>query len=222
MPDNLSAERRASMTAYGAELILTPASKGGMEYARDLAAEMQARGEGKVLDQFANGDNPRVHYETTGPEVWRDTGGPHHALRQRDGDDRHDHGRLALPEGTESRRADHRRAARRGFADSRASANGPLRTCRRSTTPGASTGWSTSRRPRPRRWRDAWRARKASSAASRRPARSSIALRVAAEYRGRDDRLHRVRPRRSLPVDRGLQPLSETPAAVTAAGSRSP
>ncbi|HEX5639662.1 MAG TPA: cysteine synthase CysM [Burkholderiaceae bacterium] len=75
MPDNLSAERRASMTAYGAELILTPASKGGMEYARDLAAEMQARGDGKVLDQFANGDNPRVHYETTGPEVWRDTGG---------------------------------------------------------------------------------------------------------------------------------------------------
>jgi len=75
MPDNLSAERRASMTAYGAELILTPASKGGMEYARDLAMEMQARGEGKVLDQFANGDNPRVHYETTGPEIWRDTAG---------------------------------------------------------------------------------------------------------------------------------------------------
>jgi cysteine synthase B len=75
MPDNLSAERRASMTAYGAELILTPASKGGMEYARDLATEMQARGEGSVLDQFANGDNPRVHYETTGPEVWRDTAG---------------------------------------------------------------------------------------------------------------------------------------------------
>ena len=75
MPDNLSAERRASMTAYGAELILTPASKGGMEFARDLALEMQSRGEGKVLDQFANGDNPRVHYETTGPEIWRDTGG---------------------------------------------------------------------------------------------------------------------------------------------------
>jgi cysteine synthase B len=75
MPDNLSAERRVSMTAYGAELILTPASKGGMEYARDLAMEMQARGEGKVLDQFANGDNPRVHYETTGPEIWRDTHG---------------------------------------------------------------------------------------------------------------------------------------------------
>jgi cysteine synthase B len=75
MPDNLSAERRASMTAYGAELILTPAARGGMEYARDLALELQARGEGKVLDQFANADNPRVHYETTGPEIWRDTGG---------------------------------------------------------------------------------------------------------------------------------------------------
>ena len=75
MPDNLSAERRASMTAYGAELILTPAAKGGMEYARDLAMEMQARGEGRVLDQFANADNPRVHYETTGPEIWRDTRG---------------------------------------------------------------------------------------------------------------------------------------------------
>ncbi len=75
MPDNLSAERRASMTAYGAELILTPAAKGGMEYARDLAMQMQAQGAGKVLDQFANPDNPRIHYETTGPEIWRDTGG---------------------------------------------------------------------------------------------------------------------------------------------------
>jgi cysteine synthase B len=75
MPDNLSAERRASMTAYGAELILTPAAQGGMEYARDLAMQMQARGEGKVLDQFANADNPRSHYETTGPEIWRDTAG---------------------------------------------------------------------------------------------------------------------------------------------------
>ncbi|MFN9209805.1 MAG: pyridoxal-phosphate dependent enzyme, partial [Betaproteobacteria bacterium] len=75
MPDNLSAERRASMRAYGAELILTPAAAGGMEYARDLAMQMQAAGEGKVLDQFANPDNPRAHYETTGPEIWRDTGG---------------------------------------------------------------------------------------------------------------------------------------------------
>ena len=75
MPDNLSTERRASMKAYGAELILTPAARGGMEYARDLATQMQAEGTGKVLDQFANPDNPRSHYETTGPEIWRDTEG---------------------------------------------------------------------------------------------------------------------------------------------------
>lgn len=75
MPDNLSAERRASMKAYGAELILTPASAGGMEYARDLAMRMQSDGEGRVLDQFGNPDNPRAHYETTGPEIWRDTNG---------------------------------------------------------------------------------------------------------------------------------------------------
>jgi len=75
MPDSLSAERRAAMQAYGAELILTPASQGGMEYARDVAVQMQARGEGIVLDQFANTDNPRAHYETTGPEIWRDTDG---------------------------------------------------------------------------------------------------------------------------------------------------
>jgi len=75
MPDDLSAERRASMTAYGAELILTPAAKGGMEYARDLAEQMRAAGQGIVLDQFANPDNPLAHYETTGPEIWRDTEG---------------------------------------------------------------------------------------------------------------------------------------------------
>jgi cysteine synthase B len=75
MPDDLSAERRASMTAYGAQLILTPASKGGMEYARDLAEQMRAEGKGIVLDQFANPDNPLSHYETTGPEIWRDTEG---------------------------------------------------------------------------------------------------------------------------------------------------
>jgi cysteine synthase B len=75
MPDDLSAERRASMQAYGAELILTPAARGGMEYARDVALEMQVSGEGRVLDQFANPDNPRAHYETTGPEIWRDTDG---------------------------------------------------------------------------------------------------------------------------------------------------
>ena len=75
MPDNLSLERRQAMTAYGAQLILTPASAGGMEYARDLALRMQAGGKGKVLDQFANPDNPLAHYEATGPEIWRDTAG---------------------------------------------------------------------------------------------------------------------------------------------------
>jgi cysteine synthase B len=75
MPDNLSIERRAAMAAYGAELVLTPANKGGMEYARDLATAMQSEGKGKVLDQFANPDNPRAHMETTGPELWDQTEG---------------------------------------------------------------------------------------------------------------------------------------------------
>ncbi|MCQ9616791.1 cysteine synthase CysM [Paenalcaligenes niemegkensis] len=75
MPDNLSVERRASMTAYGATLILTPASSGGMEYARDLALKMQADGEGIVLDQFANADNPQAHIQSTGPEIWTQTCG---------------------------------------------------------------------------------------------------------------------------------------------------
>ena len=74
MPEDLSVERAQTMKAFGAELILTPRS-GGMEYARDLAEQMQRDGKGKVLDQFANADNPRVHYETTGPEIWRDTSG---------------------------------------------------------------------------------------------------------------------------------------------------
>ena len=74
MPEDLSVERAQTMKAFGAELILTPRS-GGMEYARDLAEQMQRDGKGRVLDQFANADNPRIHYETTGPEIWRDTGG---------------------------------------------------------------------------------------------------------------------------------------------------
>ena len=74
MPEDLSIERAQTMKAFGAELILTPRS-GGMEYARDLAEQMQRDGKGRVLDQFANTDNPRVHFETTGPEIWRDTAG---------------------------------------------------------------------------------------------------------------------------------------------------
>jgi cysteine synthase B len=74
MPEDLSIERAQTMKAFGAELILTPKS-GGMEYARDLADKMAAEGKGRVLDQFSNADNPRIHYETTGPEIWEQTGG---------------------------------------------------------------------------------------------------------------------------------------------------
>jgi cysteine synthase B len=71
MPDNSTAERKAAMTAYGAELILVES----MEAARDLALEMQAQGQGVVLDQFSNQDNPTAHYSTTGPEIWQQTQG---------------------------------------------------------------------------------------------------------------------------------------------------
>ena len=74
MPEDLSIERAQTMKAFGAELMLTPRS-GGMEAARDLAAQMQRDGKGRVLDQFANDDNPQVHFDTTGPEIWRDTHG---------------------------------------------------------------------------------------------------------------------------------------------------
>lgn len=74
MPEDLSIERAQTMKAYGAELILTPKA-GGMEHARDLADAMQREGKGRVLDQFANEDNPRIHFETTGPEIWHDTAG---------------------------------------------------------------------------------------------------------------------------------------------------
>lgn len=74
MPEHLSVERRQSMAAFGAKFVLTP-REGGMERARDVAEAMQTRGEGLILDQFANPDNPLSHYEGTGPEIWRDTSG---------------------------------------------------------------------------------------------------------------------------------------------------
>ncbi|MBK1673116.1 cysteine synthase B [Ectothiorhodospira shaposhnikovii] len=74
MPANMSAERRAAMKAFGARIVLVSKEE-GMEGARDLAQQMQAEGKGRVLDQFANPDNPLAHYETTGPEIWRDTEG---------------------------------------------------------------------------------------------------------------------------------------------------
>src|SRR5210317_1930102 len=74
MPEHMSLERRAVMKAFGAEIILV-SKEASMEGARDLALEMEGRGEGKVLDQFSNPDNPLAHYEGTGPEIWRDTRG---------------------------------------------------------------------------------------------------------------------------------------------------
>ncbi|MDH7943065.1 cysteine synthase CysM [Pseudohongiella sp. SYSU M77423] len=74
MPETMSEERKASMSAYGAELVLV-SDEQGMEGARDLAEKMSREGRGKILDQFANADNPNAHYLTTGPEIWRDTGG---------------------------------------------------------------------------------------------------------------------------------------------------
>jgi len=75
MPDNMSPERQAAMKAYGATLVLVSREQGGMEGARDLAMQMAAAGEGKVLDQFNNPDNPLAHYRTTGPEIWQQTAG---------------------------------------------------------------------------------------------------------------------------------------------------
>ena len=74
MPENQSVERRQTMRAFGAELVLTP-KDGGMELARDVAEKMRDEGRGIILDQFANADNPQAHYEGTGPEIWRETGG---------------------------------------------------------------------------------------------------------------------------------------------------
>ena len=74
MPEHLSVERRQTMAAFGAEFVLTP-KEGGMEMARDVAEKMRDQGQGTILDQFANPDNPLAHYEGTGPEIWRDTGG---------------------------------------------------------------------------------------------------------------------------------------------------
>ena len=75
MPDNMSEERRASMRAFGAEIVSVSQADGGMELARDMALDMQAKGQGVVLDQFSNSDNWNAHYESTGPELWRDTNG---------------------------------------------------------------------------------------------------------------------------------------------------
>jgi hypothetical protein len=118
MPEDLSIERAQTMKAFGAELILTPKS-GGMELARDLAETMQKTGKGRVLDQFANADNPRIHYETTGPELWEQTGGRITHFVSAMGTTGTITGSFAIPEGEEPGDPRHWRAAQRGLAHPR-------------------------------------------------------------------------------------------------------
>jgi S-sulfo-L-cysteine synthase (O-acetyl-L-serine-dependent) len=113
MPDDLSVERRAAMAAYGAQVVLTPAAQGGMERARDLAQEMQAAGQGIILDQFANPDNPAAHSQGTAPEIWQQTQG-RVTFRLRHGNHGNHHWRWHLSKTTKCRRAYHWGATRRG------------------------------------------------------------------------------------------------------------
>ena len=169
MPEDLSIERAQTMKAFGAELILTPRS-GGMEYARDLAEQMQADGKGRVLDQFANADNPRVHYETTGPEIWHDTDGrvTHFVSAM---------GTTGTITGV-SRYLKEKNPAVRivGAQPAEGSRIPGIRKWPEAYLPkiydptARRRDWCSSARPTPRTWRGGWRARKACSPASRRPA----------------------------------------------------
>ena len=114
MPEHLSLERRQTMRAFGAELVLTPKA-GGMETARDLAEQMRDEGKGIILDQFANPDNPLAHYDGTGPEIWRDTERPDHAFRVR---------RWARPARSWACRASSRRRIRRSRSSARSPTEG--------------------------------------------------------------------------------------------------
>ena len=207
MPEDLSVERAQTMKAFGAELILTPRS-GGMEYARDLAEQMQRDGKGRVLDQFANADNPRVHYETTGPEIWARHRRPHHALRQRDGHHRHHHRRVALPEGKEPGGAHHRRAAEPKARASRASASGRRPTCRRSTTRARSTSWCCVSQADAEEMARRLAREEGLFAGISAAGACWVALQMAAQVRERDHRVRRLRPRRPLPVHRRVPGLT--------------
>ena len=202
MPEDLSVERAQTMKAFGAELILTPRS-GGMEYARDLAEQMQRDGKGRVLDQFANADNPRVHYETTGPEIWR---------RHRGRASRTSSARWAPPARSPACSrylkeknpggAHHRRAAGRGLAHPGHPQVAARPTCRRSTTRRAvdelvlvSQADAEEMARRLAREEGLFGGISAAGACW-------VALQVAEQVRERDDRVRGLRPRRPLPVDR--------------------
>ena len=174
------------MKAFGAELVLTPQLGRHGVRARPRRRRCSSEGKGSVLDQFANPDNPRVHYETTGPGDLARHRRAHHALRQRDGHDRHDHGRLAVPEGEESGRS--ASSARSPSEGSRIPgirkwpAGVPAEDLRPERGRRAGPG-----QPGRRRGDDAGasRARRASSPASRRPARAGSRCRSRARSRTR-------------------------------------
>ena len=163
MPEHLSIERRQTMRAFGAEIVLVP-QKGGMEMARDVADKMVAEGRGIMLDQFANPDNPLSHYEGTGPEIWRDTEGRITHFVSSMGTTGtimgwwRAPGRRVPPSSAARASSRNKTRGSRSSAASRkrvrrfpASASGPRNTCRGSTTNPASTAWNTSVRPTPRR-----------------------------------------------------------------------
>jgi hypothetical protein len=199
MPDNSSAERKAAMTAYGAELILVTQEE-GMEGARDLAERMEAEGRGLVLDQFANGDNPEAHYTTTGPEIWRQTQGTITHFVSSMGTTGTIMGVSRYLKEQTRERADHRPAAdgRLGHPGIR---RWPRSTCRRSTTPIAWTASSTWPKAKPKTPPVAWPAKKAFSAACLGRCRGGHAAPVQRSGK-RGDRRDHLRPWRPLPVDR--------------------
>ncbi len=221
MPEDLSVERAQTMKAFGAELVLTPKS-GGMEYARDLAEQMVAQGKGRVLDQFANPDNPRIHYETTGPEIWADTQGQDHALRERDGHHRHHHRRVALPQGEEP-----------GDRASSARSRPKARAFRHPQVAGRVPAEDL--RPRAASTEEISVSQDDAEEMCRRLAREEgifggisaagalwAALQVAKQGRERHHRVRGVRSRRPLPVDRRLPRLDPPASRGAPRGTRSP
>ena len=117
MPDNMTEERRATMSVYGAELVAVSEEQ-GMEYARDLAMAMEERGEGKVLDQFSNPDNPAAHYRTTGPEIFEPISRQDHSFCKLDGYYGYDNGCFKISKRKKQGHPHHRRSAAGGGSDS--------------------------------------------------------------------------------------------------------
>jgi hypothetical protein len=203
------------MKAFGAELILvTPRSRRHGVRPRFRRPNMEREGKGRVLDQFANADNPRIHYETTGPEIWQDTGGKvtHFVSAM---------GTTGTITGV-SRYLKERNPAVRiigaqpseGSSHTRASASGLRPTCPESTNPSAWTSWSTSARPTPRTCcrQILARTRRVSSAGISAAGAAGWPCKIAKTVRENDHRVRRLRPRRPLPVYRGVSRLKREAA----------